>query len=85
MWVLDVYGAGEKPIEGISGLTVVESARRQGASHVSHAADAEAAVAAVAAEARSGDTVLTLGAGDVWKLGESILARLRAASVGAER
>src|SRR6185295_6920026 len=28
VWVLDIYGAGEQPIEGISGLTVVESARR---------------------------------------------------------
>src|SRR6185369_7697000 len=76
VWVLDVYGAGESPIEGISGLTVVESAARQGAKHVVHAPDPEAVVAAVTAEARSGDTVLTLGAGDVWKLGETILARL---------
>ncbi len=82
VWVLDVYGAGEKPIDGVSGLTVVESARRQGARHVEHAPDAEAAVTAVVAMACPGDTVLTLGAGDVWKLGEEILRRLRGAGVG---
>ena len=82
VWVLDVYGAGEKPIEGISGLTVVESARRHGAKHVRHAPDVDQVVSAVAAEARPGDTVFTLGAGDVWKLGESILSRLRGAGVG---
>ena len=86
VWVLDVYGAGEKPIPGISGLTVVESARRQGARHVEPAADAEAAVAAVVAEARPGDLVLTLGAGDVSKLSDEILRRLRGAGVpGAAR
>jgi UDP-N-acetylmuramate--alanine ligase len=49
---------------------------------VVHAPDPEAAVAEVSALARPGDTVLTLGAGDVWKLGEAILARLRRAGVG---
>jgi len=75
VWVLDVYPAGETPIPGVSGHTLVESAREQGASHVSDAGDAEAAVAAVVAEARPGDTVLTLGAGDVWKLGDQVLRR----------
>jgi hypothetical protein len=36
----------------------------------------------VAREARSGDVVITLGAGDVWKLGDRILEHLRA-SAGA--
>ena len=82
VWVLDVYGAGERPIEGVSGRTIVESARRHGAKHVVYAPDAAAAVAAVAGEARPGDTVLTLGAGDVWKLGDTLLTRLGGARVG---
>jgi UDP-N-acetylmuramate--alanine ligase len=76
VWVLDVYPAGERPIEGVSGRTVVESARDQGAAYVEFAADAAAAVAAIAAEARAGDTVLTLGAGDVWRLGDEVLKQL---------
>jgi len=42
-----------------------------------HIGDAGAAVEAVVREARPGDLVLTLGAGDVGKLGDQLLARLR--------
>jgi len=76
VWVLDVYPAGEKPIPGIDGNTIVTSATAQGAEHVEYAPDVAAVTAAVAAEARSGDTVLTLGAGDVWRLGDDVLRRL---------
>ena len=73
VWVLDVYAAGETPIPGISARTIVESAHEQGARQVREAPDPAAAVAEVAAAARPGDTVITLGAGDVWKLGDSLL------------
>jgi UDP-N-acetylmuramate--alanine ligase len=76
VWVLDVYPAGEKPIPGIDGNTIVESAHAQGATHVEYAPDASAAAVAAAAAARPGDTVLTLGAGDVWRLGDEVLRRL---------
>ena len=76
-WVLDVYAAGETPIPGISGRTVVDSARAQGAAHVDSAPTAAEAVEAVVAEARAGDVVLTLGAGDVSKLGEILLSALQ--------
>jgi UDP-N-acetylmuramate--alanine ligase len=85
VWVLDVYPAGETPIPGISARTIVESAREQGADHVREAGDPEAAVAAVAAAARPGDTVLTLGAGDVWRLAEALLRRLGAQVAAGRR
>jgi UDP-N-acetylmuramate--alanine ligase len=77
VWIMDVYAAGEAPIPGISGRTLVESAAEQGAKHVAYAPDASSAIAAVVSEARPGDLVLTLGAGDVWKLGDEILSLLR--------
>jgi UDP-N-acetylmuramate--alanine ligase len=80
VWVLDIYPAGEKPLPGVSGRTVVEAASAAGARHLSFAESAADAVAAAAAEARPGDVVLTLGAGDVWKLGDEILRRLRSAA-----
>jgi len=82
VWVLDVYGAGERPIEGVSGVTIVDSAARHGARNVTYAPDATVAVSAVAEEVRAGDVVLTLGAGDVWRLGEALIARLGGARVG---
>ncbi len=77
-WVLDVYAAGEAPIEGVSGRTVADSAREQGAGHVEYAGSGAAAAEAAAREARPGDVVITLGAGDVWKLADQVLARLGA-------
>ena len=78
VWVLDIYPAGEAPIPGISAKTIVESAHQQGARHVVLGGPPADAVAAVVAEARPGDTVLTLGAGDVWKLGDEVLRQLGA-------
>ena len=86
VWVLDVYAAGEKPIPGVSARLLIESAREQGAKHVREAHDPDAAVAEVAAVARPGDTVVTLGAGDVWKLGDDVLRALEpAAAAGLRR
>ncbi|MBI5709603.1 MAG: UDP-N-acetylmuramate--L-alanine ligase [Candidatus Eisenbacteria bacterium] len=78
VWTLDIYPAGEAPIAGVSGRTIVESAAARGATHVRYAASAAEAVEEAARAARPGDVVLTLGAGDVWKLGDEVLARLRA-------
>ncbi len=83
VWVLDVYAAGEAPIAGATGGAIAESARAQGARHVSYAASGPEAAEAAAREARPGDTVLTLGAGDVWKLADEILGRLGAAATAA--
>jgi UDP-N-acetylmuramate--alanine ligase len=76
VWVLDIYPAGETPIPGVTHQTIVDSAHRQGSTHV-EAADGAGAVAAVADVVRAGDVVLTLGAGDVWKLGDEVIARLQ--------
>jgi UDP-N-acetylmuramate--alanine ligase len=80
VWVLDIYAAGETPIPGVSARTIVESARGQGAAHVEEAHDPATAVAAAVAEARPGDTVLTLGAGDVTKLADEVLRGLQQAA-----
>jgi UDP-N-acetylmuramate--alanine ligase len=80
VWVLDVYAAGEPPIPGVSGRTVVDSATERGATHVTFAPDGAAAAAEAAHAARAGDIVLTLGAGDVWRLGDDVLKALEPAA-----
>jgi UDP-N-acetylmuramate--alanine ligase len=77
VWVMDVYAAGEPPIPGVSGNTVVESAHAHGARHVHYAPTANEAVEAALREIKPGDLLLTLGAGDVSKLGEILLEGLR--------
>jgi UDP-N-acetylmuramate--alanine ligase len=85
VWVLDVYAAGEAAIAGVSGRTVSDSAREQGAAHVEFAPTPAAAAEAAVREAKAGDTVITLGAGDVWKLADDVLARLAAPAVAGAR
>jgi len=80
VWVLDVYAAGEAPIPGVSSRTIVESAATRGANHLVYAPDPAAAATEAAAFARPGDVVLTLGAGDVWKLGDDVLRALEPAA-----
>jgi len=82
-WVMDVYAAGETPIPGVSGETIVRSAHDQGATHVRYAPTAALALEAAVREARAGDVLLTLGAGDVSKLGDQLLKALGRTTTGA--
>jgi UDP-N-acetylmuramate--alanine ligase len=82
-WVMDVYAAGEPPIAGITGKTVVDAARAYGAEHVHFTPTAGEAAEAAVREARAGDVILTLGAGDVSKLADTLLAGLKRSAAPA--
>jgi UDP-N-acetylmuramate--alanine ligase len=75
--ILDIYPAGEQPIPGITGQVVYEGIKRHGHKDAAYVAGREEAIERLASSLRPGDLLLTLGAGDVWKLGEAILERLR--------
>jgi UDP-N-acetylmuramate--alanine ligase len=78
--VLDVYAAREDPEPGVTGALVVDAVPG-GARYVPLAVDVPRAVAAIA---EPGDLVLTMGAGDVTRLGPLILAEI-ASSGGSRR
>jgi UDP-N-acetylmuramate--alanine ligase len=71
--VLPIYAASEEPIPGVTAERLVS--KIQGLS-VHFAPEFAAAVRLVAAEAREGDLILTLGAGNVSQLAPQILAAL---------
>ena len=73
--VTDVYGAREAPLPGVTGEQVVDAARRRGASVV-YEPSREALGGRVASLLRSGDVLLTLGAGDITRLGSEVRERL---------
>jgi UDP-N-acetylmuramate--alanine ligase len=77
--VADVYPAGEKPIDGISAETIIDRVRRRGGVSVEHAASFEDMVARVVDETREGDLVITMGAGDITRVGDMVLSALAAA------
>ena len=68
--VLDVYGAGERPIPGVSPAQIVERIRRHGAQAAHH--DVASAVRYLRSSVEPNDLVITLGAGDVWKVVRSL-------------
>jgi UDP-N-acetylmuramate--alanine ligase len=77
LYVLDIYAASEKPIEGVTAQAMVERIRQFGHRSAEYAGTIDRAVEAVMAAVEPGDAVLTLGAGNVWQAGDLILGRLR--------
>ncbi|MGA2347337.1 MAG: cyanophycin synthetase, partial [Candidatus Sulfotelmatobacter sp.] len=77
LFVLDIYAASEKPIEGITGEILAERIREKSGKRVQYASSSADAVNAAAAAARDGDMILTLGAGSVSQLGPMILEKLK--------
>jgi UDP-N-acetylmuramate--alanine ligase len=77
VYVLDIYAASEKPIEGVSAESLADRMRSFGHRAAVYSGSIENAVDALAREAREGDAVMTLGAGNVWQAGDRLLARLR--------
>lgn len=71
--VLPVYAAREQPVPGVTHQLVVDAARRSGHRHVVPCDSFEAARSTLDAAVREGDVVLTLGAGNVVRLGEAWL------------
>jgi len=71
--VLPIYAAGEEPIDGVSGEALYEGIHRHGHRQVSFHDSHASALAYLKEYMRAGDIVLTLGAGDVWKVGEALL------------
>jgi UDP-N-acetylmuramate--alanine ligase len=72
--VLDVYAAREDPEPGVTGQVVVDAVPGGRARFVPDRAQVTEVVAALAAP---GDVVLTMGAGDVTKLGPQLVETLR--------
>ena len=71
--VTDIYAAGEPPIPGVTAELVYRAARRGGA-RATYVHGWEDLRAALAGMLKPGDLVLTLGAGDIHRIAEEILA-----------
>lgn len=69
--VLDIYSAGESPIAGISSELIVE--RLQGAGKMSALYSAKEAQDYLARSLKENDLIITLGAGDVWKVAQGLV------------
>jgi UDP-N-acetylmuramate--alanine ligase len=80
VYVLDIYAASEAPIEGVTGRSLADRIRDFGHRCVQYTGTMDRTVDAVLEKVRDQDVVLTLGAGNVWQVGDRVLAKLREAA-----
>jgi UDP-N-acetylmuramate--alanine ligase len=76
LFVLDIYAASEKPIEGITGEALAQRISQAG-KNAQYADSFASAISSATAAAQEGDMILTLGAGSVSQLGPTIVEKLK--------
>jgi len=72
LFITDVYPAREKPIEGISGKIIADAAVHFGHKNVHYIPDVNNIFPELRKMLQSGDILITLGAGDIWKISKKL-------------
>ena len=72
----EIYPAGEDPIDGATGAALYQAIKRKGHLDVEFVADKNQIVEQVTAKLIPGDVALTLGAGDIYKVGDRLVEAL---------
>jgi len=85
LYLMDVYAAGEDMVPDVTARRLYEGLRARGHLNVHYLGDESAPVLRLMRETAEGDLLITLGAGDVYKLGEDLLALLAELSKTDER
>lgn len=75
--VNEIYSAGEKPIKGVDAGLIVNSIKKNGVKNVKYFSTRGEIVDYLACSVKPGDTVLTMGAGNIWTVGVELVKRLR--------
>jgi UDP-N-acetylmuramate--alanine ligase len=74
LFICDIYAAGEDPLANISSERLTNELKTaKGSAKIEYLASATDRLARLKAELKSGDVLVTLGAGDVYKLGMQVL------------
>jgi UDP-N-acetylmuramate--alanine ligase len=84
VYLTEIYPARERPIEGVTSTLVADALAAAGG-RLAWRGTREALAPALASGVVSGDVVLTVGAGDVTKVGPALLEALSQANVEARR
>lgn len=77
LYLVDIYAASEQPIEGITAEVLANNIEKCGHKGVSYIGAVETAAEKVVPSLRSGDLVITLGAGNVTRLSDEIVEKLQ--------
>jgi UDP-N-acetylmuramate--alanine ligase len=75
--IMDIYPAREKPIPGVTGEMIARAAEASGHRHVEYIPKAADVEKFLFRTLKTGDMMITVGAGDVWKISERVQKRLK--------
>lgn len=73
----DIYPAREKPVEGVTGEMIANITRKYGHKNVIYTPDKKDIPKKLMELKKSGDIIVTMGAGDIWKYGEKFVELLK--------
>ena len=74
--ITDVYPSREKPIEGVTGKLISGTAEQYGHKNVIYVEDKADVTNTLKEISKSGDIIITMGAGDIYKYGEEFVNEL---------
>jgi len=83
--VTEIYPAREEPIQGITGELIVDDARAFGHKEAHYVQDKKQLPEFLMKIKKTGDIVVTLGAGDITKYGEDFIKKLESGKTGKKR
>tara|TARA_R110000868_G_scaffold259361_3_gene517222 strand:+ start:52499 stop:53929 length:1431 start_codon:yes stop_codon:yes gene_type:complete len=71
--VTDVYPSREKPIEGVTGKLIADTAEQYGHKNVIYVEDKNDVTETLKKVVKHGDIIITMGAGDIYRSGENFV------------
>ncbi|MBR9916960.1 UDP-N-acetylmuramate--L-alanine ligase [bacterium] len=74
--ITDVYPSREKPIEGVTGKLISDTAEQYGHKNVIYVEDKADVTETLKEISKAGDIIITMGAGDIYKYGEEFAKEL---------
>jgi len=75
--ITDVYPSREKPIDGVTGKLIADTAERYGHKNVIYVEDKVDVTETLKEISEEGDIIITMGAGDIYKFGEEFVKELQ--------
>jgi UDP-N-acetylmuramate--alanine ligase len=78
--IADIYPAREEPIPNVDSNLIIEEAQKQGHQNFHYIADMNEIENFLMKNTKSGDMVITMGAGDIWTVSENLLGKLQSRS-----
>ena len=77
----DIYSANEPPISGISGETIFKEVKKSNHRQIKYLPSKDDILSYLSEIVQSGDIIITMGAGDIWTVGQELAEQLKKTKV----